>query len=211
MHLIVSINLFANSHVIYWCWKKFWSALALGCGALWSLLDLLSGTTWPDDACLDWDKLLSRVDFWHVSSGGVIASDGIWKVGSRGRAMTVSAVHHFFGSGTFVVHRYSSRDTRPWSWTFCRWSKFHCSILGDIVDSPVFSLRSLACCRLVLSSYTIHDIRDISHLEDDAWTQITRMTRFGEKWRFVVSWMWELWQGVHLDCSVNSDITQGWT
>jgi hypothetical protein len=46
-----------------------------------------------------------------LSSGGAIAPYRIGKVGSRGHEITVSAVLHFIGSGTFVIHHYSSRYT----------------------------------------------------------------------------------------------------
>ena len=56
-----------------------------------------------DGAQSDLDNLLRRDEFWRLSSGGAIAADRFQGFGSGGRAMTVSAWLHFFGSGTFVV------------------------------------------------------------------------------------------------------------
>ena len=64
-----------------------------------------------DGAQSDSDNLLRRDDFWRLSSGGAIDAGRCWELGSRGRAMTVLARLHSFGSGTLVVCNDLSRCT----------------------------------------------------------------------------------------------------
>jgi len=110
VNTIASMNLFATSKVAFWCWGMFRSLLALGCGRFGSPLHLLGSTSArADGARSDSDNLLRRDDFWRLSSGGAIATGKFREFGSGGRAMTVSARHRFFASGTLVVRNDLSR------------------------------------------------------------------------------------------------------
>jgi hypothetical protein len=64
-----------------------------------------------DGAKSDLDKLLRRVDFWCLCSGGAIAPAGFQETESRGHTITVLAQQRFIGSGAFVVHNGLSRCT----------------------------------------------------------------------------------------------------
>jgi len=103
VNMIVSMNLFTTSKVTIWCWGTVWSALAVGCGTFWTLLDLRRGSAWAHCAQLNSDNLLRRVDFWLLSSGGAIAPPGFGECRSGGHAMTALARLKFFSSGTIVV------------------------------------------------------------------------------------------------------------
>jgi len=84
----------------------------LGCRIFWSPLDLLGSTSAKvDGAWSDSENLLRRDEFSHLSSGGAIATGTFREFGSGGRAMTVSAQLHFFGSGTLVMRNDLSRLT----------------------------------------------------------------------------------------------------
>jgi len=162
VNTIASMNLFATSKVACRYWGIMWSALILGCETFWSPLDLCRGSTRVDGAWSDSENWLRRVDFWHLSSGGAIASAGFRECGSGGHAMTVSARLHFFGSETHGVCKDLSRHAWHRSWSCCCWSKLSSSMWDDKVDSLEWSLWSSPICWSVLLSYFNNEIGDIS-------------------------------------------------
>jgi len=103
LNTIVSMKLFANSKVAFWCWETIWSALALGCATFWSPLVTCSDSAWVDCARSDSDNFWRRVDFWCLSRGGSNAQAGFREFGSRGHSITVSTRLRFCGSGILVV------------------------------------------------------------------------------------------------------------
>ena len=185
VNTIAPMNLFATSKVDFWCWGTFWLLLALGCGILWSPLDLLgSSSAQADGAWSDSDNLLRRDDFWHLSSGGASATGRFRKFGSGGRAMTVSARLPFFSSGTLVLRNHLSWRAWPRWRSSCWWSKSSSSMSDDRVDSLVSSLLWSPISWSVLSSWYIHAIGDISHPQYDARRPMIGRQTFDWEWRF---------------------------
>jgi len=83
-----------------------------------------------------------RVDFWCLSSGGIIAPARFRKDQSAGCAISVSVWLNFFHSRTFVVCNYLSSRTWPWCRTLYWWSKLSSLMLDDTVHSPGSSIWS---------------------------------------------------------------------
>jgi len=196
--MIASMNLFATTNVAFWYWGMFWSVLALGCGTFLSAPDLHSSSAWPDGAWSESYKLLRRVEYCHFSSCGAIASVGFREYGSAGCAMRVSAWLHVIDSGSFVVRNDFFWSTWPGSRDSFKWAKLTSSMLDNMMDSLVSSLSSLPIPWLVLSSYFIDEIGDISYLQCNARTQIIVWQSFDGRWRFVHSF-----NGSALSCSAS--------
>jgi len=103
VNTIASTNLFTTSKVVFWCWGRFWSALALGYRTFLSPLDWGRGSTGVDGTTSKVDNVLRRVDFRCLTRGGSIAVDRFREFGSRGCAMMVSVLLRFFGCGILGV------------------------------------------------------------------------------------------------------------
>jgi len=176
--MMVSMDLFTTSYVVWWYRGMLWSALALGCKTFYSPLDLCSGITWADGITPDLDNELRMVNFWHVSSSGAITPAGLSQCRSGASAMTVSVRHHFFASETHEHVNDLPRCTWARTRTLCWWSKVSSLMLDDTAESVVSPLRSSPMCWFVCFFCIPNQVGGVRHPEWAAQRQIIGRKRF---------------------------------
>jgi len=165
MNMTACKNLFAISKVPSWCWRRFWSPLALGCETFRSPLHLGSRSTSAGGAWSDLQTVLRKVALWCLINGSAITLAGFREFGSTQHSMTVSALLQFFHKESIVVCTDLSKHIWKRSQMSCMWSISSCSIL---VVTVVFRILSLS---LSLIFWAVSSCRFINALWDICYPQ----------------------------------------
>jgi len=127
---IVNMIFNATSEVALWCWGKFWSLLALGCGTFWFPIHLANRIAWAGVAQSDLYNELMRFDFGCFSHWGDIAqlhfrkleAEGMqWQCWHRSESWAVAPVQFVIaGCGATPQQVGSSHYVHPicnlWYW-----------------------------------------------------------------------------------------------